>query len=359
MEKLKKYILLSIAIIVVIIIIIISILLYKFKRKENNENSENNDDGQYVVDDTFEHTGKSHSIHLLTDTDRFYTIENCINIYLEKVCNKDKKAINNILEKTNKNTNITYNTQKENISYKIWAVDIDDNISKYYVYTKIRDKNSIDITNEQNYYFTVILDTKNTTFSIIPQGEEYNENDLNAIKNYSSKEIIPNDSNKYSNIVIYNKDIVIKYFEEYRKNALYNVEKAYELLDEDYRNKKFGSINEFEEYVINNKSVILNAILIQYLKEQFDGYVQYTLIDNYNNCYIIKEKNVMDFSIQLDNYTIETEELSSEYENASIEVKISSNIDKLFKMINNKEYKKIYNEYLNQDIIIIVTIMTL
>ena len=74
-----------------------------------------------------------------------------------------------------------------------------------------------------------------------------------------------------------------------------------------------------------------------------------TIEDNNNNYYIIKEKGIMDFSMLLDNYTINSEEFNEKYNSSSDKIKITTNVDKLFKMLNNKEYKDIYDNYLNSE----------
>ena len=51
----------------------------------------------------------------------------------------------------------------------------------------------------------------------------------------------------------------------------------------------------------------------------------------------------MNYTVQLDNYTIETEDFKTKYETASNETKISTNIDKLMQMINTKDYQTAYN----------------
>lgn len=323
MEKLKKNLLLIILIIIILIITIIGIILIKLKKENGNTINDENEYYSHGEED------KNTSLHIVTDANTFYTVENCVNIYID-------------------NTK-EYGNQKEGIAQKIWGVDINDNVSAYYVYTKIRDKNTLDISNEENLYCTVVMDKYNNTFFIDVNGKEYSEYDLNAILRYSTTEIKSEKNNTYTDITIYNEDIVKKYFSEYLKNALYKPEVAYELLDEEYKNKKFSNIEMFKQYVDNNKSNLSNSTIVKYAVSQLDEYTQYTLVDNYNNCYIIKEKSVMDFSIMLDNYTMESDEFDDKYKNSSDEVKIATNIDKIFKMINNKEYNVIYENYLNNE----------
>lgn len=323
MKKNNNKLLMIIIIVVILIIIIIGMILVKLKDSSNNVDD--------IYQEYFNHgeEEKNDSIELLTNTNTFYTVESCINTYLVNKSETDKVKINTAI--------------------KMWYIDINDNISVYYVYTKVRDKYTFDISNEQDIYYTIALDKKNKTFSVLKITDKYSEEELGKISTYNIHEIKNEEINEYTDIIIYNEDIIKKYFDEYLKNVLYKTETAYEMVDTEYRNKKFKDIGSFKEYVDNNRNNLMNTILVKYSKEQFDDYTKYTVIDNYNNSYIIKENSVMNFTIMLDNYTIETDEFDYEYENASDEKKIATNVDKIFKMINNKEYKNIYDNYINDE----------
>ncbi len=343
MKGIKRIIFLIIMIIIMILIVIMALI--KLNNIEDNDINDVNE----IEDEYHEHyeEERNTSAHIVENANTFYTIENCINTYLDNVYSRDNTRIQKLLYKPSEISNIEfYDTQKENTAQEIWEANYDD-ASIYYVFTKIRDKDTFDISNQINYFFTVILDETNRTFAIIPHGQQHLESNLKLIENYTIDSIKKNELNSYEEEIIYNEDIINKYFTEYKKNALYNINDAYGLLDEEYRNSKFENIEAFKLYIDNNRESLLNSTIIQYSKDEFDDYVQYTLIDNYKKYYIIKETSVMKFKVLLDNYTINSEEIDSEYQKASDEVKISTNLDKIFKMIDNKEYKTIYDKYLN------------
>lgn len=343
MKGIKQIILLII--LIIIMILIVSIALIKLNNVQQDIDDNNVEEYQEYSEHYEEERNKT--AHIVENANTFYTIENCINVYLNNVYSKNNDNIQSLLYQPSEISNVEfYDTQKENIAQEIWESD-DNGISIYYVFTKIRDKNELDISNEFNYFFTVILDENNHTFAIRPNGKQHLLENLKAIEQYTIDGIRKNSINRYSDIIIYNEDIINKYFTEYIKNALYNINVAYELLDEEYKNSKFENIEAFKKYIDNNRESILNSTINKYSKEQFEDYVQYTIIDNYNKYYIIKETSVMKFKILLDNYTVNTEEINSKYEKATDDVKIATNVDKIFKMIDNKEFKAIYDNYLN------------
>lgn len=343
MKGIKQIILLII--LIIIMILIVSIALIKLNNVQQDIDDNNVEEYQEYSEHYEEERNKT--AHIVENANTFYTIENCINVYLNNVYSKNNDNIQSLLYQPSEISNVEfYDTQKENIAQEIWESD-DNGISIYYVFTKIRDKNELDISNEFNYFFTVILDENNHTFAIRPNGKQHLLENLKAIEQYTIDGIRKNSINRYSDIIIYNEDIINKYFTEYIKNALYNINVAYELLDEEYKNSKFENIEAFKKYIDNNRESILNLTINKYSKEQFEDYVQYTIIDNYNKYYIIKETSVMKFKILLDNYTVNTEEINSKYEKATDDVKIATNVDKIFKMIDNKEFKTIYDNYLN------------
>ena len=319
MKNIKKDIVLLIGILIILIIICI-IAIFLLKLKDNNINVDN--------DIISEHGNDSieRNAHILENTNTFYTVENCINKYL---------------------SNETQYKDKEAISKKIWESDIDENISAYYVQSLIRDNLSIDISNEEEEYFVVLLDKRNYTYVIKENGNKYSEDVLNEISNFDISEIEERDNNIYDDITITNEDIVKKYYLEFIKNALYKPQNAYDMLEDKYRESKFGSFEKFSEYIDLNREKLIDASLMKYAVDQNDNYTQYTVFNNYNNIYLIKEYSVMNFKVSLDSYTVESEESNTKYNQANDTTKLATNLDKLFKMINNKEYQQIYEKYLN------------
>ena len=335
-------------IIIVIIIIIIITLCILNLNKSNTTNELQNDiiQEQNYVDDVVLQEQKS-SISLLEDTRTFYTMQDCINKYLNYSATDDEKSISKIqLNINNSNTKLKIDNEKEAIVQKIWTIN-KNNVSIGYAETKIRNKNSMDISNEQSFYFIVSLDTNNGTYGVCPISTKYSESDKNNIINYNINNIEKNDINEYADIAITNQEIINIYFDEYKKRALFKPEEAYNLLDEEYKKEKYDTFAKYKEYLDKNKEKIENSLIEKYSVENHDDYTQYTLVDNYDNTYIIKEKSVMNFTIELDDYTTNLSKIDESYNQATDEEKIKTNMDLLIKMINNKDYEQIYDKYLN------------
>ena len=136
--------------------------------------------------------------------------------------------------------------------------------------------------------------------------------------------------------------MAINYFNYYKNKSLHNTKEAYNLLDEDYRNKRFGNINEYMKYINENKDRIEGITIEQYLVNQEEDYTEYVCKDQYDNLYIFKEQAIMDYTVELDTYTIATDEFKKEYANGTDNKKVIMNVDKFIQMLNNYDYKTAY-----------------
>ena len=65
--------------------------------------------------------------------------------------------------------------------------------------------------------------------------------------------------------------------------------------------------------------------------------------DTYGKMYIFNVEKPMDFSLQLDIYTIESDEYKEQYESGNEEIKVQMNVNKFILMINNQDYETAYN----------------
>ena len=146
---------------------------------------------------------------------------------------------------------------------------------------------------------------------------------------------------KYMSVTI--DELLNIYLNKYKNDISKNLERAYNMLDEDYRNKKFGNIEEFRKYVENNKEDILTTKLTSYQTKTDGENTRYICLSEKGNYYIFNETAVMDFSIILDTYTIDLPEFLEKYNVATDQQKVALNIDKFIQAINNKDYKYAYN----------------
>ena len=187
--------------------------------------------------------------------------------------------------------------------------------------------------------FIVNIDYTNQTFSIEPTQSKYEEiNQANKITSIKQKE-----DNMYTNKTVNDQTRVKDYITIYKRLVLADPQTAYEYMDEEYRNKRFGNIDTFKEYINSNKETIEKITLEQYLVENHDDYTEYIGKDKYGNLYIFDEKNILDYTIKLDTYTIPTDKFKETYNEAEDYKKVQMNIDKFFQMINRQDYKTAYS----------------
>lgn len=115
------------------------------------------------------------------------------------------------------------------------------------------------------------------------------------LKNYEINEYIPT--------YISDEDMAKIYLNDYIHTMYLNVEDAYNLLDEDYRNKKFGNLNNYKNYV---KSLNYNTYeLARYYKVSKKGYLIFGVYDTNGNFFGFKTQGVMQYTVYLDEDTVE------------------------------------------------------
>lgn len=109
------------------------------------------------------------------------------------------------------------------------------------------------------------------------------------------------DVNEYNLVNITDRQLAAIYLNDYRNYLKNNIEQAYELLNEEYRSKKFNNIEEFKTYIntinINNMSV-----------EKYNISDDKKIIDVYisdNDRFIFKIKNILEYEVYLDDTTVE------------------------------------------------------
>jgi len=323
------------------------------------------------------------SSEAVTDKNEFYTVSECINKYLTYlsidpneelktiemdgttftknpfavsvgITNEDekRKAILAFLDKDFiKNNNITTNnlynfventtTQMDFTALKMNLLE-GEKVNTYSIYGRIVELETNKLIRYQ--YFIVSIDNYNETFTIEPI-------DINKYKDIGEIElktrydnIEKNERNLLRYINIQDSDVIKKYFDNYQYNMQYDSESAYNLLDKDYREKRFGTIDDYKKYIQDNKQSIINISIDKYQKTDEYGYTRYVCIDKNGNYYIINETAVMQYSLVLDTYTIDIPEFLAKYNSANAQGKVVLNIQKFVDSINSKDYKYAYSK---------------
>ena len=287
-----------IAIIICIICVIAIYMLNKNMAEKDSEIIEG--DSEEVIYDTDK----------LRDPTKFFTIQKCI---------------------------------QDNINQNFTAKDMNmlpgEYIMNYAVYGEILDSSSNTVVEA---YYIVRIDDENNTFTIETlENDKYSN--INQINLETDLEKIEDKgNNKIEYITVKNEDMCRIYYEQFSKLELENPERAYQLLDDEYKNERFSDFEEYKKYVDSYKDVIETGALAKYSVDYKDDYTEYVLVDNYNNYYTLKETSVMNYTIKLDNYIIKVDDYEEKYQELKEENKVQANVHIFLQMINTKDYKHAY-----------------
>ena len=366
----KRKILIAI-ICVVIVICIILLLLYLGNRSNVAEGSNNINNVADINTANYSERIKDHS--------EFSTVQNAINKY-EAYLNlnyeeqldelnypslaamygitaeeEKKQAILDFLDRDYVlQNNITleniydYVDESENQNLQVTALEINrilniensGNISIYNVYAQKEDENGEKVCDK---YYIVKMDSNNETFCIYESDEEEYNNDREIALSNNTTSIEKNNRNAYIEYTMNDAQIATSYFQQFKNLLINNAEKAYQELGEDYRNTRFGTLDNFLKFVDKNIEEIRLMQLYDYSVESSEDYVQYVMKDQYENTYIFIEYAPNDYDVQLDTYTILSDNFKSAYDKADVQGKTMLNSDKWIQMLNNRDYTSAYN----------------
>ena len=215
-----------------------------------------------------------------------------------------------------------------------------DNLYKYAISGYITD---LQYNVLQNIYLIVNLDLNNSTFSIEPIAE------VDSIQNVDlgTEELQPieqNADNAVDYITANEQYVSNDYLDTFKKMMLSNPEAAFNRLDAEYREKRFTDLAGFTEYITENRDTILTITLQQYQTNNFDDYTQYVGIDQYGNYYVFNERDVMDYSVLLDTYTVDLPQFTETYSSSSDADKGLLNINKVTEAMKMGDYNFIYSK---------------
>lgn len=127
------------------------------------------------------------------------------------------------------------------------------------------------------------------------------------------------------------------YLEDYIFQVFNNTEKAYNMLDEEYREKRFGNIENFVNYINEKANQLYNIEITQINVENSSETTIYKGTDEQGNYYHIIETDYMEYTLILDNYTMQ------DYSNEDNETKIKKSAEKFILMVNSADYTNAYN----------------
>ena len=241
---------------------------------------------------------------------------------------------------------------------EVYLLNINKKNSLYFIKGNLINKNISKINKEdiikQELILTLTLDKENNTFDVSKYGNKYKDYIIykdsiidNELKIEELKQIKEDITEDYLNIFnekkYTNEEIAYRYFEDYKINALYFPEDAYKMIDEQYKKERFSTFQSYKQYLQKYRSHIEEGVLLKYSVDDSGEYIEYTLVDTYQNNYIIKTKlSPMNYTMYLDNYTIKSDGYENRYSRLNNESKVSTNASIFMFMINTGDYSHAY-----------------
>lgn len=368
----------NIIIILTILSILICVVLVVLFTKEKEQQNVLTNEIEYVPDLKPEEE-VSKNISILKNENEFFTIESILQNYFLYLKVENANAVysvldNNYMQQNNINsdnviTQMKQKTSNYNGSFQLVKVYVRNSLKSpiYYAYGILKENK-----NEKDFYAVIYLDRSNSAYSIaLSDNKQYEQYITEKVKEQTTKEITQKKYNKFKMVSLTKEELAKKYFEDYIYQAMSYTQKAYNLINSEYRKNKFATINDYKKYLDNRKEVMnsLNAKGMKTIEDfeteeeytnylnnlTFKGIKQYKFsetnnkkqcicIDDYENYYIFDITGAMQYTVILDTYTIDLPEFTTKYEKASDEEKVLMNIQKFFDAIEDGDYKYAYGK---------------
>lgn len=345
-HKMIKYSFIIITISIIVIIAILVILTRQIAKSDANG---------YILDKENDIIlEKEERVHLVMNESMYFSVKEIMQKYVKYIEKANSQVVYNMLSSEYKEQN---NITISNCIEKLPSYHIPELIVKHmymkegdivdYLYlevaiqnNKINTNNQLIVT-EQKEYYKLGIDKENSSFAIEPIDliyyQEYIEN-----KQVVETRIEKNSNNSMSYKNVTENDVVSEYLNNYCNLLQYNIEQAYTLLQEEYKEEKYKTYSDFETYVKNN-DITEGMILKSYTKQyNEDKSIEYICKDEYGRTYLFKTMAVLEYTVQLDDYTLENKAFNQKYEKANSRDKGILNIDKFFEMINRQDYTAAY-----------------
>lgn len=377
MEKLKKII---IILVIIVFIIIVSICLINKKTKETMDEEGNIEEPEYI-EGSYE---ADKTIKALDDKEEYFMIKEIVEHiqayinYLDYDLSETRVRFNNIEEENQflirykqegidsiksmmskeyieefnvSDTTIYHNLVKyANKDIKIKKIYVSEesvNIKTFFVYFNTT-------VAEEEFALVITLDSSENSFYMMlkdymdKKGMK-EENIIGEKTEQKIQSIEPNEYNTYDTPDVSETRYVQELFEDYRSYLSNIPNKAFDMLDGEYRQKRFSSnIENFKNYISDNSSYILDRELSKYKINKYNDYTEYVCMDQMGKYVIFREKDIMDYSVLLDNYTVDVKEFIEKYNQSNEQEKVGMNIQKVILALNNKDYNYIYNQLDNE-----------
>lgn len=333
----------------------------EFEQKPNIKNDNNIGDNENVKDkkliDEIEETDPwGENIPITEENLKLIQVNDLYSYFLLKQCMKlfysSKENAYEILPKELKKYDLLidwgYKDSCEFCIDKIYKVSVNLGKDIYFIY--YRQQNESSATN--NKTLAVKVDKKNLSFAIYPY--EYlkmnnysnlKDNDIISLEIINIEDVDRNNNNHYrvDDISTSESSCIKELFERFKFDVNYDLKHLYNLLDEEYKNVRFGNdFQNFSTYMNSNKELYLSDIAYGYQKYDLNWYTQYIIICQNDHRFVYNMIDLMNYSIQLDYYTTAIPAYIELYNSNFPHIRAKYCIDRVKQAINEGNYEFIY-----------------
>ncbi len=109
------------------------------------------------------------------------------------------------------------------------------------------------------------------------------------------------EANEYISTYISDEDMARRYLNDFMYTVYHDLSASYNLLNEEYRDAKFKSINEYSNYIKSLNYPTMD----KYYKKDANGYIIFGIYTKDGHYFGFKTKGVMQYSVYLDEETVE------------------------------------------------------
>ncbi len=332
-----KLLIIILSILVIGLIITLAILRMESKNTKRNVISnnitpsiENNINNDIISPKTTILTFNT-SIEKETSNSVLYSLNRNINKYFNYIKENNETAINEL------GGNSIY-LITNNVKYVVKQAYVTQNqyMSKYYTYGTLTIANGNYTAQTQEIYMILYLTAENKGYKLQTISKEEYLN-RTALEQNDTIEIQEGTYNKFEYEYIDNVKQMENYLEDYSFQIFNNTENSYNLLNTEYKEKRFKDLQAFVQFLNEKQGQLHNIKINQYTVDEENQNKIYKGTDPNGNYYEIIEKSYMNYEIILDNYTM------LDYSNDSDENKIKLSAEKFILMLNSADYTNAYN----------------
>lgn len=332
-----KLLIIILSILVIGLIITLAILRMESKNTKRNVISnnitpsiENNINNDIISPKTTILTFNT-SIEKETSNSVLYSLNRNINKYFNYIKENNETAINEL------GGNSIY-LITNNVKYVVKQAYVTQNqyMSKYYTYGTLTIANGNYTAQTQEIYMILYLTAENKGYRLQTISKEEYLN-RTALEQNDTIEIQEGTYNKFEYEYIDNVKQMEIYLEDYSFQIFNNTENSYNLLNTEYKEKRFKDLQAFVQFLNEKQGQLHNIKINQYTVDEENQNKIYKGTDQNGNYYEIIEKSYMNYEVILDNYTM------LDYSNDSDENKIKLSAEKFILMLNSADYTNAYN----------------